>query len=300
MGKDNLQKKILKKRKKKKKIKALKKKRREEILRNTPRVIIDGVEIQYDEKELKTEETGKKEKEKVQKQVKEVKEKEKKVEKKEGVVKEKEGVKKGSNLLLYLLPFLTILVLIISFFSFLFVFFSKSYEAWEEEFEKSEILFLDLGEEIDLEEKIQEYNRVTDEYSSIVFSKEEALFLISQALDESLPDWIDVQKVGLDASRGEWDFFLKTEVFERDMPWVKVEISKKEDIQSVDLEVDDIFLGDFSLNRFGFGNVVENVDGGVKRAMQLVNDGNFAGRVFENIELGEEELIIKSRNIENF
>ncbi len=281
MGKDNIQKKILKKRKKKKKIKALKKKRREEILKNTPRVIIDGVEIQYDDEE----------KEKGSEEKKSKKVTKKKVEKK---------VKKESNLLLYLLPLFTVLVLIFSFTSFLFVFFSNSYEAWEGDFEKSEVLFLDFREEsVDLEDKIQEYNKVTDEYSSIVLSQKEALFLISQALDESLPEWASVQETALDTSVGNWNLFVKTQAFERTMPWLSIEFSKKKDIQSVDIYVENISVGNFSLKRFGFERVVENVNGGVQRALQLVNDGNFAGRVFENIELGEEELIIKSRNILN-
>ncbi len=282
MGKDNIHKKILKKRKKKKKIKALKKKRREEILRNTPRVIIDGVEIQYDDEEK---EKGSEEK------------KSKKVTKKKV---EKKKVKKESNLLLFLLPIFTVLVLIVSFTSFLFVLFSNSYEAWEEDFEKSEVLFLDFREEsVDLEDKIQEYNKVTGEYSSIALSQKEALFLISQALDESLPDWASVQETALDTSVGNWNLFVKIQAFERTMPWLNIEFSKKKDIQSVDIYVEDLSLGDFSLKRFGFEGVVENVNGGVQRALQLVNDGNFAGRVFENIELGEEELIIKSRNILN-
>ena len=44
-------------------------------------------------------------------------------------------------------------------------------------------------------------------------------------------------------------------------------------------------------------SIVEKTNVGLSRAIRLINDGNFAGRIFENIELGTESLVIKSRNI---
>ncbi len=190
-----------------------------------------------------------------------------------------------------------IAILFLTFSSFSLFLFSNSYKDWERDFKNSEILFLDFkNEEVDLEKKIQEYNKVKTEYAFIEFNKKEALFLFSNSFEQSLPNWIGVEKTALETSRGSWNFFVKTHIGNISMPWFKISILKK-DFQSVNIYIDDIFLGNISLKSLNLNSVVENSNSGLHRAIQLVNDGNFAGRVFENIELGEETLVIKSRNI---
>lgn len=207
---------------------------------------------------------------------------------------------KSGKTLTWSLPFLIFIILIVSFTSFLFFLFSNNYKQWEEEFYSSDLEIFDFQKDsVDLDEKILEYNRTESEYAFIEFNETESIYLFASSLNESLPNWIEVQKVALQPSRGYWIFFVKGKAFDLSLPWFQVAIGKEE-IQSVDIYIDDIFLGNFSFRNLGLGSVVESADNGLERATMLVNDGNFAGRVFENIELGEKSIVIRSRNISNF
>jgi hypothetical protein len=208
--------------------------------------------------------------------------------------------KNEKKLFSWYLPFLILLILFLSFTSFLYFLFSKNYKEWEEEFQTSEIEMLDYGDEkVDLDAKILEYNNTESEIAFIEFTKKESLLLFSQALDESLPNWIEIEKTALETSMGNWRFFVKSKTSRFSLPWFEISLSK-EGFQSVNVYIEDMFLGDLSLRNIGLNSVVENSNRGLSRAIQLVNDGNFAGRVFENIELAEHSLIIRSREISSF
>lgn len=211
------------------------------------------------------------------------------------VVKEKE--EKEAKVFTWYFPFLILFILLLSFSSFLFFLFSKNYKEWEKEFENSSIEIFDYqNEKVDLDEKIEEYNNMQTEYAFIEFTKEEALFLFSQALDESMPEWFNMKETALETERNSWKFFAKGEISNFTLPWFQISLAK-EPIQSVDIYIDDIFFGNLSFRNLGLESVVENSNRGLSRAIKLINDGNFAGRVFENIELTEDSLIIRSRNI---
>ncbi len=178
--------------------------------------------------------------------------------------------------------------------------FSNNYKDWEKEFESSDVEMLDFqNEHVDLDEKILQYNEIEREHAYIEFDKRESLFLLSKSFDESLPEWIEIERTALETSRGNWGFFVKSKVLDFSLPWFQISLSK-EDIQSVDVYIDDIFLGNLSFKNIYLNSIVENANQGLARGIQLVNDGNFAERVFENIELAEESLIIRSRNIYYF
>ena len=212
----------------------------------------------------------------------------------------KKKQKTKSKFSIWYLPFLALFILLLSFSSLLFLLFWSNYKDWEEEFENSEIQIVDFKtEEIDLDEKILEYNEIEREHAFIEFDKEESLFLLSMGLSESLPEWVEIEKTALETSRGNWRFFVKSRALGVSLPWLQVSLSKEE-VQSVDVYIDDIFLGDLSFKNIYLNSIVDNTDRGLARAIQLVNDGNFAGRVFENIDLTEDSLIIRSRNITSF
>ncbi len=211
--------------------------------------------------------------------------------------KEKKKTKKGSKSSFWYVPFLVLLILLITFVSFLYILLSNSYKQWEVGFVESDLEFLDYqNESVDLEEKILDYNASDSEYAFIEFTKKESLFLLTQSLDESLPDWIEIQKTALDTSEGRWEFFVKSKIANSSLPWVQI-VFVKEGFQSVDIHIADILVGNLSFKNFNLDIIVENANRGLERGIQLVNDGNFAGRVFVNIELTQDSLIIRSRNI---
>jgi len=129
---------------------------------------------------------------------------------KKKVVKKKQEKEKGKVFSWYL-PFLVVLILFVSFTSFSLLLFSRNYREWVEVFEDSpNVKRLDYQNEyVDLDEKILQYNEVEREYAYVEFDERESLFLLSRSLDESLPDWVEIEKTALETSRGNWRFFVK-------------------------------------------------------------------------------------------
>ncbi len=211
--------------------------------------------------------------------------------------KRKKAVKKQEPTLSYAFFLWAIFLLIFTFLSFLSFLFFQNYKTWEQEFLSSDIEFLDYqNETVDLDEKIRWYNEQKSEYAFIEFSKQEALFLFSQGLDGSLPDWFEVEKTALGTSSGEWSFFVKTSIWNFKLPWFEI-LLLKDQYQSIEIYIEDIFVGNFSFRNSFLNSTLEKANNGLANAIRSVNDGNFAGRLFENIELGEEKLVVKSRNI---
>ncbi len=212
------------------------------------------------------------------------------------VVKAKpKEVKKEKKLGLFIFIFPPIL-LILTFVFFLTFLFVKNYQSWEKTFPEPDILILDFpNDSTSLDEKIKKYNEDQSEYSFIELTKEESLLLMSNSFEQSLPDWVELEKTGLHTTQGTWSLYLKTKAFSFEMPWLEI-ILVKENLQSVEILVKDVSVGDLSLRNINLGFVIEEINDGFGRAMRLVNDGNFAGRIFENIELGDQNLVIKSRS----
>jgi hypothetical protein len=212
--------------------------------------------------------------------------------------KKKEKKSSNSNLKLIILG---VAILFVFFFLILISLYKYNYEQWEESFLKSDAFFLNLDEntedlEKNIEKKILDYNRRSEEYTFIEFSNEEFLFLFGSGLSESSPDWLNVKKSALISSPGRWVFYFKSSFRDTSLPWIGFVLTK-EDMQSVDLFVEDILIGNVSVRNISFESIVEDVNEGINHSMRLINDGNFAGKVFENIELGSESVTIKSRSI---
>lgn len=192
----------------------------------------------------------------------------------------------------------TILFLFFTFAIFLLSLLRYNYQKWEEGFLESDVLFLEQDSDVEerVNRKILDYNRRTEEYSFIEFNKDESLFLLSTALTESFPNWLKMEDFALSTSSGRWILYFEGSVRDISLPWIGI-ILVKENVQSMDVHVEDVVLGNISFKSFSLGSVVEKINSGINTSMRLINDGNFAGKVFENIELAEESLTIKSRNI---
>ncbi|GEM_PF-3235650 len=199
------------------------------------------------------------------------------------------------SFLKYLGVFLLILLFILLIF---FLVLRSTYLSWKEERE-SDLVILDLEEDIsgyerELEESIEEYSRAEGTYSFIELSKKESLLLFSKAFEDSLPNVFQVNKMGLLADYGEWRVFVKTEAFSIDLPWIGFYL-KKEGMQSIDIYVEDIFLGNVSLSRLFLRSQVESINEGISKSIELIGKGEFLGKEFENIEFKEDEMVIRSR-----
>ncbi len=193
------------------------------------------------------------------------------------------------------------LLLLLSIFVFTFLILRMNYAQWKVDFDRADLVMLDLDEDLrdlksSLESKIADYNESEETHSFLELNQEESLLLFSVALEESLPKGFEVRKMSLISNPGNWYVYFKTDFHSFSLPWIAINL-KKEDVQSVDIYVEDLFLGNMSFKGLFLGSLVDSINQGIAHSIKLVNDGNFAGKVFENIELREDGLVIRSRSV---
>lgn len=199
-------------------------------------------------------------------------------------------------------PGCLILILFVVIFSALICFvLYQRYKGWEKDFYNNGnyiSLSMDASSAVSksLAEKIEKYNKEASEYVFIELSRQESLYLFAKSIQASVPDGVQITEARLLTYPRRWIFYFKCQNGDFIFPWIGFAI-QKDGSQSIDLYIDDVYIGDYSLNSFYMEKIVNDFNNGLRNGLHVVNDGNFAGRYFENIELGEESLIIKSRNI---
>ena len=62
--------------------------------------------------------------------------------------------------------------------------------------------------------------------------------------------------------------------------------------------LEDLSIGGFSLDSFGFGYIRDNMNLGYSDAMNSINESGFTNRTWENIELESDTMIIKGEKLE--
>lgn len=178
----------------------------------------------------------------------------------------------------------------------------QRYKGWETDFyNNSNYISLNMSETSSvsksLSDKIDQYNKDNAEYVFIELSKQESLYLFTKSVQSSVPSGVEITESRLLTYPRRWVFYFKSQYGKVSLPWFGIAV-QKDDSQSIDLYIDDAYIGDYSLTSFYMQKVVDDFNNGLRNGLHVVNDGNFAGRYFENIELGEDTMIIKSRNIE--
>jgi hypothetical protein len=193
------------------------------------------------------------------------------------------------------------LLLLAAILVFIFLILRMNYAQWKEDYDSADLVVLNLEGDLRdfedaLESKIIDYNTSESGHSFLELNQEESIFLFSRALEESLPTGFEVKKMALISEPGNWYIYFKTDFNSFSFPWIAINLMK-EDVQSVNVYVEDLFLGNMSFRKLFLGFLVDSVNQGIRNSIELVNDGNFAGKVFENIELRENGLVIRSRRV---
>ncbi len=211
-------------------------------------------------------------------------------------------MEKGRKMIkIFLKIFFYILVTLVLIFITVFFLLKFSNDKWAEEFFKQDLVSLDLTEdnfklEEGLEKKILDYNLSEDQYSFIEFTEKESLLLFGRALNDSFPRVFSVTEMALIPSYGDWHIYSNVSVFDYDLFWISFNL-KKELAQSVDIFVDDVFVGDLSFKNIFLEKTISDINTGISSSFDLIVDGSFGNRVFENIELTEDSLVILSRDV---
>jgi hypothetical protein len=173
------------------------------------------------------------------------------------------------------------------------------YRSWRDDFE-SNYLSKEFVKKDDLElkegvdEKLTMFASSTEDVDFVELSTDEALFVLLNELEGSIPYGIKVERGIVRAMQGQWDIFIQSKFKDTRLPWVRIRV-EKDDIESAELFVSDMYMGPYDLGEWGFKGVQDDINRGFAEALILVNENEFSGRRFENIELEENSMIVKGR-----
>lgn len=184
---------------------------------------------------------------------------------------------------------LVLLLLIISFFTYLLL----SYSSWHGDFEKDiniESLNEDVGNNL-IEEKIEEISSRSDDTVILELSTEEISFLILESFQGN--ESLDIENVYISPiEKGRWNIYMKVRVLEKRALWVGIKM-RKEDRETAEIFAEDILIGEYSLESLGLDGLIDRINEALSSALLTVEENGFVGRTFENIELLDTGLILR-------
>ena len=142
--------------------------------------------------------------------------------------------------------------------------------------------------------KIEGYVLSGSDTEFVTFSPME----VSQLLFGSVSDMVgesglNITNVYVEPSVGEWSVCGRFELVDVKgiHTWVCVDVSK-DSMQTAQLYLEDIQLQGFSVSKI-YPKLLTLANQGIAGALVTANENGFVGRVFENVELLEDGLVIK-------
>jgi hypothetical protein len=187
---------------------------------------------------------------------------------------------------------LTILFLLI----FLFIFIKS--KVWERNFQANlnPEYISNQPEEFEeaLNKKIEEYVLSQEDTDFITFTPKEVAQIVYGSVSQMVEgSSIEITNVYVEPSLGVWKVCARSKVrdIERFKIWVCADVTK-DNIQTAQLYVTELTVQGFSMKKV-YPKVITEINQGIAEALVTANENGFVGRVFENMELLENTLIIK-------
>ncbi len=189
---------------------------------------------------------------------------------------------------------LSILFLILSFILYIVI----SFRSWEKNFIANVNPKYMVEESLDLQEviqgSIQEYILSEFDTEFIEFQPEQIGQVIYGTLSEILQDTpIYLSNIYIEPSRGAWGIcgrFVAQEV-QNIHVWICIDITK-DNIQTAQLYLEDIHIQNISVSKI-YPKAITLANQGLADALVTANENGFVGRIFENIELLEDKIVVK-------
>lgn len=143
-----------------------------------------------------------------------------------------------------------------------------------------------------LEEKIKTFSASKKKTDFVEFNTQESIVLIGQEFASALPEYLKLNRMYLEPSKNAWLLYFQVKYNDFDLPWVTIKL-EKDNIETPQLFITEIKVGPYSLDDFGLKSVRGNINSGIQEAIILVNENQFTGRKFINIDLDEKGMIVK-------
>lgn len=198
-----------------------------------------------------------------------------------------------------ILGLLTLSFFLIVFLSviFLWVIVFREYKNWQDiferdKFEKDYITLSNEEIETNINSKLKTFSESTKKVDFVEITDSEFVYLVGESLNASLPLDITFEKGYVISNESAWDLYVKTNRNGFLLPWLVFRITKDR-TESPEIYISKMSVGNFDFTDYGAKVVVEKINKGVRDAILLVNQSDFTGRIFRNIELEKGKMTIK-------
>jgi len=184
-------------------------------------------------------------------------------------------------------------------------FVSKIYGDWRDGFEhvrlSTDFFYVGSEEYVEygksLDDKLGEFQESLEMTDFVELYPEEVLVLFNRTVfNKDNSDWEPIRYT-YENEESTWVIYMEVMYKKRLMPWIVFKVHK-DPIESPELYIEELSIGDFSLDSYGFGFIRDNMNIGYSDAINSINESGFTGRVWQNIELELDRMIIKGAKLE--
>lgn len=201
----------------------------------------------------------------------------------------------GLSFFLVALP-ISLIIALLLFTLLLFLVFRSSYNGWERKFEDSHLStdIVKVEKKIleDIKTQIKGFQESEKETDFVEISSTDFASLLALQINENLPSRMEIVNSFSETRKGFWMLYYKLDIKGVGEVWIYFDLNKDE-VESTDLYVTDVKIGNISVRDLGGESIVENINNGIKESMILITQKDFTGRIIRNIELDEDTIIIK-------
>lgn len=195
----------------------------------------------------------------------------------------------------------TVILMIVLIISTIFFFVLRNeYLKWNSEFEgkrlASDFIIIEGDASKSIREsvkaKIDEFGKSEEKIDYIEFTKEEALILLGDEANTSLPKDFSVYRIDAETSKNLWIVYIQYKYKEHVLPWVVIHV-EKDNIETAQLFLSRVYIGNINFEDYGVSIIRENINEGISSGLILVNQNNFTGRSFDNVALEKDKVVVK-------
>jgi hypothetical protein len=194
--------------------------------------------------------------------------------------------------------FLKILLIIILFFIVVLAFLFIKSKTWASEFESNinpQYLVTESTElETSLNEKIENYITSKKTTDFISFTPQEVGQIVkSSVIDIVGESSLEIGNIYVEPNNDLWTIcgLVRFEKFFNINNWVCTDVTK-DNMQTAQLYIQNFKVQGINIGQI-YPKLLDTINQGIAEALVTANENGFVGRVFENIELEDNELIVK-------
>lgn len=193
--------------------------------------------------------------------------------------------------------FLTIILTILILFLLLIVSIFIKSKTWERNFQSDlnpQYLVSEPAEEDAFNSRIEKYIISQEDTNFITFSPQEVGKVLFGSLTEMVENSdVEITNMYIDPSKGVWKVCASSRArdFEKLHAWICADVTK-DSMQTAQLYITELKVQGINVGKI-YPKLVTSVNQGIAEALVTANENGFVGRIFENMELLEDEVIVK-------